>query len=230
MTDFAVPAKKIVVIPFGINNTLSTMALTGEQAREALGLGLHRKVMLFFGHIKPYKGLEHLIEALGELRKRDESYLLLIAGPVKHGDEYFQRIRETIYRTETYSSIFEHIGFVADEKVQLYFRAADVIVLPYIHVFQSGVLFLAYSFGLPVIVTDVGSLKEDVVEGRTGLVCRPRDPLALAACIDRYFNSDLFQNLEDRRQEIRQYANERHSWTKIAELTKQVYAELTSAK
>jgi D-inositol-3-phosphate glycosyltransferase len=147
MKDFAVPERKIVVIPFGI--TLPTMTLTVQQAREALGLDLHKKIMLFFGHIKPYKGLEHLIQALGELRKRNESFLLLIAGPAKQGDEYLQRIRETIHRTETYSSIVEHIGFVADEKVQLYFKAADAIVLPYIHVFQSGVLFLAYSYGLP---------------------------------------------------------------------------------
>jgi D-inositol-3-phosphate glycosyltransferase len=225
MNDFAVPASKIVVIPFPI--ALPTLTLTAQQAREALGLDLQKKIMLFFGHIKPYKGLEHLIEALGELRKRDESYLLLIAGPIKHGDEYLQRIRETIDRTGTYSNIVEHIGFIADEKVQLYFKAADVIVLPYIHIFQSGVLFLAYGYGLPVIVSDVGSLREDVVEGRTGFVCRPRDPLALAACIDRYFNSDLFQNLEDRRKELRQYAKDRHSWTKVAKFTKQVYAELT---
>ena len=111
--------------------------------------------------------------------------------------------------------------------MRLYFNAADVIVLPYLRIFQSGVLFLAYSFGLPVIATDVGSLKEDVVEGRTGFICRPRDPMALAACIERYFNSELFQNLKERRQEIREYANERHSWTKVAEITKQVYSELT---
>jgi glycosyltransferase involved in cell wall biosynthesis len=227
MTDFAVPATKIVVIPFGINNTLPTTALTAQQAREALGLDLRKKVMLFFGRITPYKGLEHLIRALAELRKQDESYRLLIAGPLKDRDEYWQQIRETIHSTGTRGNIIEHIGFVPDEKVELYFKAADVIVLPYTDVFQSGVLFLGYSFGLPVIVTDVGSLKEEVVEGRTGFVCKPRDPLALAACIDRYFNSDLFQSLKDRRQEIRRYANERYSWTKVAELTEQVYTELT---
>jgi len=227
ITDFAVPATKIVVIPFGINNTLPSTALTAQQARDALGLDQDMKVMLFFGRVVPYKGLEHLIAALGELRKRDENYRLLIAGPTEPGDGYWQRIQETIERTGTSGGIIEHIGFIPDEKVELYFKAADVVVLPYVDIFQSGVLFLGYSFGLPAIATDVGSLKEDVVEGRTGLVCGPRDPVALAACVHRYFNSDLFQNLKDRRQEIRRYANERYSWAKVADLTKQVYTELT---
>jgi len=227
VTDFAVPASKIVVIPFGINNTLPSTALTTQQAREALGLDVHTKVVLFFGRVTPYKGLEYLIEALGELRKRGENYRLLIAGPIKDSDEYWQRIQEKIHSTGTRGNTIDHIGFVPDEKVELYFKAADVLVLPYIDVFQSGVLFLGYSFGLPVIVTNVGSLKEELVEGRTGFVCEARDPLALAACIDRYFNSDLFRSLEARRQEIREYANERYSWTKVAELTEQVYTELT---
>jgi len=226
MTDFAVPATKIVVVPFGINNTLPTTALTAQQAREALGLAPDQKVMLFFGRVVPYKGLENLIVALGVLRKRDESYRLVIAGPIEEGGEYWERIREAIHQSGTSSSVVEDIGFVSDQKVEMYFKAADVVVLPYVDISQSGVLFLGYSFGLPVIVTDVGSLNEEVVEGRTGFVCKPRDPLALAACIDRYFDSELFQGLKDRRQEIRQYANERYSWTKVAELTAQVYREL----
>ena len=80
---------------------------------------------------------------------------------------------------------------------------------------------------MPTIATDVGSLKEDVVEGRTGFVCGPRYPLALAACVDRYFNSDLSQSVKDRRQDIRRYANERYSRTKAADLTKPVHTALT---
>jgi glycosyltransferase involved in cell wall biosynthesis len=228
MADFLVPAAKVAVIPFGINNTLPTSTLTVQQARGVLNVDLDKKIMLCFGYVRPYKGLEYLIEALGELHKRDKSYRLLIAGPnLKQDERYLERIRETIDVTGIRGSVVEHIGFVPDEKVQAYFKAADVIVMPYVHIFQSGVLFLAYSFGMPAIVTDVGSLKEHVIEGRTGFVCRPRDPLALAACIDRYFKSDLYQNLEDRRHEIRQFANDRYSWTQVAEVTKQVYSELT---
>jgi glycosyltransferase involved in cell wall biosynthesis len=87
------------------------------------------------------------------------------------------------------------------------------------------VLFLAYSFGLPVIASDVGSLREDVVEGETGFICRPEDPLDLAKKIERYFASSLYRNLDSRRGQIREYIQERHSWDAVGERTRSVYAE-----
>ena len=89
--------------------------------------------------------------------------------------------------------------------------------------------FLAYSFGLPVIATDVGSLREDVVEGRTGFICRPRDCSDLAKTILRYFESELFRDLGNRRAEIEKYANERYSWEKVASITARVYSNLLRA-
>ena len=108
----------------------------------------------------------------------------------------------------------------------MYFKAADVLVLPYTHVFQSGVLFLGYSFGLPAIVADVGNLKEEIIEGETGFVFRPKDLSDLAAKINKYFQSELFLNLETRRSEIKVYANERNSWNKVAAITTSVYSRL----
>jgi glycosyltransferase involved in cell wall biosynthesis len=108
----------------------------------------------------------------------------------------------------------------------VYFKAADVLVLPYRFIFQSGVLFLAYNFGLPVLVADVGSMKEDVIEGRTGFMCRPEDPADLARGLETYFASDLYRELARRRQDIRDYALERHSWEKVGDTTRSVYADL----
>ena len=87
------------------------------------------------------------------------------------------------------------IEHVPDEETELYFKAADVLILPYTHVFQSGVLFLGYSFGLPAIAADVGSLREEIIEGETGFVFKPRDSSDLARKIQNYFNSELFRNL-----------------------------------
>jgi len=101
-----------------------------------------------------------------------------------------------------------------------------VLVLPYTHIFQSGVLFLACSFGLPVIAADVGSLKDEIIEGETGFVFPAKDSTALAQAIQTYFCSDLYKNLTDRRPEIRASANERYSWTKVAAITTQVYSSL----
>ena len=227
IADFAVPPEKAVVIPFGINNTLPNTELTPEQARQSLGLDPAHKVLLFFGRVTPYKGLDHLIAALAELAKKDESYRLLVAGPIKNCDDYWRQIQEAINRIGLRAKIIEHTGFIPDEKVEIYFKAADVVILPYTDIFQSGVLSLGYSFGLPVVVADVGSLKEDVIEGRTGFVCRPKDPVDLANAIGKYFASDLFKNLKTARPDIRQYANDRYSWSKVADITRQTYLELT---
>jgi glycosyltransferase involved in cell wall biosynthesis len=88
------------------------------------------------------------------------------------------------------------------------------------------VLFLAYSFGLPVIASDVGSLREDVVEGKTGFIFKPEDPLDLAQTIERYFASSLFANLADQRRQIRQYVLERHSWDAVGESTRNIYGQV----
>ena len=88
-------------------------------------------------------------------------------------------------------------------------------------------LFFGYSFGLPVVVTDVGSLRQDVVEGRTGFVCRPEDPHDLAASIARFFSSDLFRNLDARRPAIKRFVEAQHSWETVAEMTREVYARVS---
>nr|MBA3544062.1 glycosyltransferase [Chthoniobacterales bacterium] len=83
-----------------------------------------------------------------------------------------------------------------------------------------------YNFGLPAVVTDVGSLADDVVEGKTGFVCKPKDASDLSEAIKRYFSSPLFHDLDRQRTLIKQFANERYSWSKVAAITSSAYAEL----
>ena len=83
---------------------------------------------------------------------------------------------------------------MSDADTEIYFKAADVVVLPYTHIFQSGVLFLGYNFGLPAIATDIGSLRDDVIEGETGFICKPCDAIDLANCIRKYFSSPFIEN------------------------------------
>jgi D-inositol-3-phosphate glycosyltransferase len=227
LADFGVSDTKISIIPFGINNTAPNTGMMTIDAKRTLGLRSNNKVMLCFGQIAPYKGLEYLVDAFSELAEKDKTYRLIIAGKVKPGQtEYWNKIRRKIDDSEKRSQIIQRIQHIPDEEVELYFKAADVLIVPYIHIFQSGVPFLAYSFGLPVIATDVGSLHEDIVEGRTGFVCQPRDSSDLAGTIRKYFKSELFRDLESRRLEIKEYANERYSWNKVAAITTAVYSNL----
>jgi glycosyltransferase involved in cell wall biosynthesis len=116
--------------------------------------------------------------------------------------------------------------FIPDDEVEVYLKAADVLVLPYKEIFQSGVLFLAYAFGLPVVATDVGSFREEIVEGSTGFLCKAGDPAEMARAIEAYFASDLYKNLNARRREIKEYANTNHSWHAVADLTCGAYAKM----
>ncbi len=230
LRDFGVPERAVTVIPFGINNSIPDTGLTPRQAKQRLDIKRGDRTILFFGNIGPYKGLEYLVAAFQELVARDTDYRLIIAGKLRGGcEEYWSKIRATISRDGCCERITHKIEYVPDADTEAYFKAADVLALPYTHIFQSGVLFLAYRFGLPVIATDVGSLREDMIEGRTGFLCRPCDPGDLARAIERYFASDLYRALDSRREDIRDYANARHSWEVVGERTRKVYAELLKA-
>ena len=214
------------VIPFGINNTVPKTSLTSGEAKRTLGIADNDKALLFFGNIAPYKGLEYLVSAFTELLNKDRSYRLIIAGRPKGSEDYWKRIHDGITRNRIGDRMVQRINYIPDEETEVYFKAADVLILPYTRVFQSGVLFLGYSFGLPAIVADVGSLKEEIIEGKTGFVFKQRDSFDLARQIDKYFKSELFRDLESRRWEIKEYANERYSWDKVAAITTAVYSSL----
>ena len=217
----------VTVIPFGINNSVPNTELTPAQAKQRLGIGPREKTILFFGAIRPYKGVEHLLAAFDRVASRDEDYRLIVAGEPKKGSEqYLREIQEMAQRSSYREQIMQRITYIPDEQTELYFKGADVLVLPYTEVFQSGVLFLAYSFGLPVIASDVGSFRDDVITGKTGYVCLPCDSQDLARAIEDYFESDLFRSLDQRRREIQNHANARNSWNTVAETTCKVYKKL----
>jgi len=224
VADFGIASSRVSVIPFGINNTSPTTTLGRPQARGRIGVGLGEKTLLFFGQIAPYKGLEYLTAAMSELAKEDRDLRLVIAGRIKPGyASYWNAIQGEISRAGLEERIIQHVRFIPEAEVEVYFKAADVVVIPYVEIFQSGVPFLSYSFGLPVIATDVGSLRNDIIEAKTGFLCPSKDPADLARTIRTYFASDLYENLEARRSQIREFANQRNSWTKVAEILDGVY-------
>jgi D-inositol-3-phosphate glycosyltransferase len=160
LSDFGIQERKASVIPFGINNTVPTTELTSAGAKKVLGISGADKTMLFYGQIAPYKGLEYLVTAFSEVLKKDGRYRLIIAGKPKWNETYWKQIEQQVSHNEVHDRVIKRIEHVPDEQTELYFKAADVLILPYTRIFQSGVLFLSYIFGLPVIAADIGSLKE----------------------------------------------------------------------
>ena len=227
LEQFGVQGDRVTVIPFGINNAVPNTCVSPSEAKQRLGIQKGKKAILFFGRITPYKGLEYLINAFQELRARHDDYQLIVAGrPENDCQNYWNTIQEMVRDDVRKGRVVIRGDYIPDEETELYFKAADVLVLPYRHIYQSGVLFLGYSFGLPVLAANVGPLKDEIVEGKTGFVFRPEDPVNLAATIERYFLSDLFTNLDHRRQGIQDFARERHSWNVVGQLTMRVYANL----
>ena len=225
--DFGVREQAVTVIPFGINNAVRDTDITPAEAKRRLSIGGQERTILFFGRIRPYKGLEYLLSAFQEILAKDPNYRLIIAGePMKGYEKYCKEIRRTIDHSDIRDRIVSRFEFIPDEQTELYLKAADALVLPYKNISQSGVLFLAYRFGTPVIAADVGSFREDIIEGRTGFLYRPGDTADLTRVIEVYFGSDLYKGLDQRRQEIKDFVQARHSWDVVGELTRDVYEGL----
>lgn len=223
---YNVPESRISVIPFGLNETVPVTDLTRHGARARLGIRAESPVLLFFGNIAPYKGVEYLVQCMPEVLREFPDVVLVIAGRPKGQEGYWNRIASQIDDMGIGKHVYQHIEYIADEDTEVYFKAADALVLPYTEVFQSGVLVLGYSFGLMVIASDVGSLKDDVMEGVTGYVCTPRDARSLAAAVMRFCNHWSSPVEESHRKYIRDWAASRYSWAVVGARTVSVYRQL----
>jgi D-inositol-3-phosphate glycosyltransferase len=224
--QFGVRGASITVIPFGINNAVPNTSLSPSEAKRQLVLGDDQRAILFFGRITPYKGLEYLIAAFRQAVSSCKNYRLIIAGRPDRCEQYWSAIRQDIHEEVRTGQILLRADFIPDEEAEVYFKAADVLVLPYKDIYQSGVLFTGYNFGLPVIAADVGSMRDEIVEHKTGFVFKPEDPADLARVIEQYFSSDLYTDLSNRRREISDFVTERHSWDIVGQMTASVYAGL----
>jgi glycosyltransferase involved in cell wall biosynthesis len=225
-SEFGIPEARVSVIPFGINNTLPNTSLTSEEARARLGVSGSDQTILFFGNIAPYKGLEYLVAAFAEGVKTNPRYRLIIAGTVKNCQEYWGQIERALAKIELRERVLAHIRYIPDEDAEIYLKAADVLVLPYTEIFQSGVLFLGYSFGLPVLAADVGSLRESIVEGKTGFVFKAGDVKSLESALSTFFSSNLYAGLANARSRVQAFANESYSWDTVGTITSNVYDRL----
>jgi D-inositol-3-phosphate glycosyltransferase len=225
--SFGISRDKVTVIPFGVGDMVPQTCLTPAEAKRKLHVSRSERTILFFGRIVGYKGLDLLVDAFSRLAPGDGNYRLIIAGePIKESAQHWEEIRQVIESSPMRAQVIQEIRFLADEEMETYFKAADALVLPYKQIYQSGVLFMSHNFGLPVIATDVGKFRDDIIEGTNGYVCRPDDAADLASKIEEYFASDLYRNLDQRRADIQNSVRGSHSWNGVAETTAAIYGRL----
>lgn len=187
------PNAQVRITPLPTYQSVGPTALDPQTARRQLGLEADQPVLLFFGFVRPYKGLDVLLDALPAIRHEFPVHLLVV-GEIWDDEASFQAQVDQL-------GVSPHVTFVnqyvPNEDLGRYFGAADVVVLPYRSATQSGVVQLAFGFGKPVITTHVGGLTEAVADKVNGLIVPPEDPSALAEAVFRFYHDDLGTSLTD---------------------------------
>jgi glycosyltransferase involved in cell wall biosynthesis len=193
--------REVVYVPHPVYDCYPETTLSKDEARRELGLNPGGKVLLFFGLVRRYKGLDILLQALpGILNKSDENIHLLVAGEFYEPEEMYRRQVADLGLQDRVTIINQYI---ANEDIGMVFHAADLLVLPYRSATQSGVVQVAYNFGLPVVSTKVGGLPEVVREGETGFLVEPENPDQLGDIIVEYFRGNLGETMTENLRDAR---------------------------
>jgi glycosyltransferase involved in cell wall biosynthesis len=183
-------------------------AVSKEEARRKLKLNVDDRIILFFGFIRKYKGLDILLNAMNNIRQQKKEIRLLVAGEFY---EDAQPYYDLINKLGLKDIVIMHSEFIPDGDVKYYLCAADAVIQPYRNATQSGVTPLAYHFEKPMIVTNVGSLPSLVPDGKVGLVAEP-DAGSIAAAVMRYYELGENYFIPHLRSEKQKY-----SWKQLTE-------------
>ena len=205
----------VVIIPHGDFTILKYWDKSGKNNKKVSPI----KNILFFGNIRPNKGLEYLIKAENIIRNRLSDYRIIIAGKCDSFERYEKYIKPDA-RIEVINR------YIPNKEVPRLFRDATVVVLPYISATQTGIIPLAYSFGKPVIATRVGAIPEIVEDGKTGFLIEPCNEKALATAIVSLVSDNNL--LKEMSENALRYCKKNLSWDSIAKKTIKVYSEIIS--
>jgi D-inositol-3-phosphate glycosyltransferase len=183
--------------------------ITRAEARKNLGIDDNLPLILFFGFIREYKGLDILLQAMAEKGLEKHGVKLLVAGEFYSSSEKFYKIAE---ESGVNHMIIWHTDFIPNDKVRDYFCAADLVAQPYKDATQSGVTQIAYHFEIPMLVTNVGGLAETVPHGKAGYVVEPKPEEIGKALLD-YFDNKSAEKLK----EGLRHEKQRFSWSALVE-------------
>lgn len=211
------PVYKTTVLP--TFNAFKIKDMSYDEARAKINTVPEKKLLLFFGFVREYKGLRHIIRAMPEITAYDSNIELMIVGEFGSDKEsYLELIKEC----DAEKSIRIVDGYIPDKEIEKYFAASDIVVLPYESATQSGIVQIAYSFEKPVIATRVGGLPDVVTDSVTGYVTEPCNPHELAEAVIKYFKEGRSGEFsENVRKEAYKYSWDRMNET-VAELIEKI--------
>jgi glycosyltransferase involved in cell wall biosynthesis len=196
-----------------------------SSARMQMGLKPDDFVLLFFGIITKYKGLNVLLEAMSDIKSNIKNHRLVIAGRV---DEKYKPEFDTLLTRYKSLNVTVNNGFIEEGKVQQHFKSADVTVLPYLEASQSGVMFHSYTYGVPVIAPDLGGFSDDILQGKTGYLFEAGNAASLSQTIMKLYNEMDFRSSEITNF-IKEFSHENYSWVNTGKVLIHTYTELHKA-
>lgn len=213
---------KVAYIPHG-NFMGHASIISKDKAKELLGIEKDKKVVLFFGQIKKVKGLDVLIKAFNEIikSKKNDDILLVIAGKV-WGDDF--SVYENLINEVDSNKIRCDIKYIPDEEISWYYCAADINVLPYREIYQSGVVHLAYAYEKPVIATNIGSFPEVIIDGETGILVEKDNHKELENAILSLIYDD--ERMKDMGRKGKKHIENNFSWDAITKDIEDIYISL----
>ena len=173
------------------------------EAKKKLNL-TDKNILLFFGFIRDYKGLDVLIEAFSLVRKKLDVKLIVAGEFYEPEEKYLKLIKQ--HQLEEF--IILKKDFIPTSEVKYYFSASDAVVLPYKSATQSGIVQVAVNFCMPVIATNVGGIGEVIEDGKTGFVVEKENPEKLAKAIIKFYNEGKEKEFTDNMKSLK----EKYSW------------------
>ena len=215
-----VEADRIRVVPHGSYVDFVESLIPRDKAMRSIGIsGKDEQVILFFGQIKEVKGLDILIKAFASIATDFPRARLVIAGRVWKDD--FSKYHSLIQKNGIADRVKLHIRYIADEEVSTFYSAADVVVLPYRRIYQSGVLLMAMSYGVPVLTSDLDAMREIVTDGVNGYLFKSEDSDDLAKSLRRTLSDANSRNSIARNALLKM--NDEFNWLSIGKRLADVY-------
>ncbi|MDI6603126.1 MAG: glycosyltransferase family 4 protein [Patescibacteria group bacterium] len=225
LVKFKIDAEKVETIPHGVDQAKEVTLLEKQKIRERYNLG-NSVLITFLGAIRPNKGLEYLIAAFPKVLERRKGLVLVIAGGASPSHaNYLGKLKSMVNDLELEGKVF-FTGFVKDLDIPAIVSASKLMVLPYVHITQSGVLYReAITYEKPIIATDVGGMAKVVQEYRIGLTVPPKNSEVLAGAILDLLNDEKKLELFCRNERL---LKEELSWDNIAKLHHDTYGRLVT--
>ena len=199
------PNAKYKLLPHPVYDNFG-VSLNKDEAKKYLGIN-SEKVILFFGFIRNYKGLDTLLNAMSKVKSKNIK--LLVAGEFYTDKEKYLNIIKSLILDD---DVILRTDFIPTADVKYYFSASDAVILPYKSATQSGIVQIAVNFKKPVIATNVGGLEEVVEDGKAGYIVEKENPDELATAIDKFYSENKEKEFSENIAKLK----EKYSWTNFA--------------